>query len=525
MNELLVSPDRGTYHPGQPVRIRVLAEGREGGHVRASISHLVTDVARLEAKLDGSGTAFLEWLPPLDSPRGYGVDVEAFGPGDQSRMEGSTGFDVLSHWTQRPRYGFVTDFIKDYSVGEVLDALLPFHLNALQFYDWQYRHDEFIAPISEYEDPLGRKLSLDTVRRLVQEARARGMASMAYAALYAASRDFQRNHLGWALYDVQGQPLEFEGFLGYMDPTPGRPWASHLLEQTDRAIVELGFDGIHLDQYGEPRRAFDASGEEVNLPSAFVGFLAEFKRRRPDKSVTLNAVKNWPMKALATSCEDFYYVELWPDTPTYQDLRRLVTEARRSSHRKPVVVAMYIPANQPANVRLADVVILAGGATRIELGEDARLLANPYFPKHEAPGAELDTALRRYWDVAVRYGDILFDGDPTRGVDFQAEAPEGIWTIPHRTKDWVVLSLVNLRGVGDARWDRQHRPPDPIRDAEIRLRSRRSIARVWWVDPDGPSAKARSLGCKATDGGAVVHVPELSYWGLLLCEVRDRTTA
>jgi dextranase len=525
MKDLRAWPDRGTYHPGQLVRIRVVAPGRAGGRVRASVSHLTTIVATLEIHLGDDGSGILEWAPPPDSRRGYGVDVELWGPNDLPRMETSTAFDVLAHWTHRPRYGFVTDFGLDHRTAETLDSLLPFHVNALQFYDWQFRHDQLVAPQSDYEDPLGRHLSLGTVRSLVKEAGARGVASMAYAAVYAASLDFQRAHPEWALYDEQGRPLEFEGFLGYMDPTAGRPWSEHLLRQCDRAIAELAFDGIHFDQYGEPRQAFDLIGAEVDLPSAFRGFIEEFKRRLPDSAVTLNAVRNWPMEALAASSEDFYYVELWPDTPTYEELRNAVTQVRDNSLGKQVVVAIYLPADQPANVRLVDVVILASGGSRIELGERGRLLADPYFPKHQPVDPDMATVLRRYWDVAVRYGELLFDSESVRSADFLAEGPEDVWTILGCTPGWLLVSLVNLGGLTEARWDQEHPAPEPLDDALVRVRTHLSITRVWWIDPDALSAQPQNLEWSDEGGSMVMRVPKLSYWGLLLCELATESVA
>lgn len=525
MNDLLAWPDQGTYLPGQLVQIRVSAPGLAGGQVRASISHITTKVASLETQLGGDGSGTLEWAPPPDNPRGYGVDVEVRGPDDLPRMAASTAFDVLARWTHRPRYGFVTDFGPNHRTAETLDSLLPFHVNALQFYDWQFRHDQLVAPQSDYEDPLGRRLSLGTVRRLVKEAGARGMASMAYAVVYAASLDFQRAHPEWALYDEHRRPVEFEGFLGYMDPRPGRPWAEHLLRQCENAIAELGFNGIHLDQYGEPRQAFDVAGAEINLPSAFRDFIEEFKRRLPGSAVTLNAVKNWPMDALAASMEDFYYVELWPETPTYRDLRNAVTEARASSLGKPVVVAIYLPADQPANICLVDAVILASGGSRIEVGEQGRLLADPYFPKHQPISAVLATGLRRYWDVAVRYGELLFDSQPTPNGDFQAEGPEDIWTILRYIPGWLLVSMVNLRGLAEARWDHEHPAPAPLDHVAVRVLNGHSIGQVWWIDPDGESTQPQAVEWSNADGEVVVWVPTLSYWGLLLFELTTEAMA
>ncbi|MBA2725533.1 MAG: hypothetical protein H0U53_06050 [Actinobacteria bacterium] len=525
MSDLEASPDRGTYSPGEPTRIRVSVPSRAGGRVRASFSHITTALAVLEGDIGVDGSVVLEWAPPPETPRGYGVDVEVWGPEDLPRMETSTAFDVLARWTDRPRYGFVTDFDAEDRAVETLDSLLPFHINALQFYDWQFRHDQLVAPQDRYEDPLGRPLSLGTVRGLVKEAADRGMASMAYAVIYAASLHFQRAHTKWALYDENGHPLEFEGFLGYMDPTPGRPWAEHLLQQCERAITELGFDGIHLDQYGEPRQAFDATGAEIDLPSAFRGFIEEFKGRLPSSTVTLNAVKNWPMEALAASREDFYYVELWPDTPTYREVLVTTNRAKEASLGKPVVVAIYVPADHPANVRLVDAVLLASGCSRIEIGERGRLLADPYFPRHQALSLELATALRRYWDVAVRYGDLLFYPKSAPSSDFLVEGLEGVWTTLRRTSRWLLVSMVNLGDLAEARWDHDHPSPKPIANAPVRIGGNVSISRAWWIDADGPLGQPQMVECSQEGGFTALRVPNLLYWGLLLCELARESPA
>jgi dextranase len=284
-------------------------------------------------------------------------------------------------------------------------------------------------------------------------------------------------------------------------------------------MTEVGFAGIHLDQYGEPRLAFDSDGDEVDLPAAFSNFVADLKRRRPETSATLNAVKNWPMEELSTSREDFYYVELWPDTPSYPEVERVVREARECGNGKQVVVALYVPAEREANVLLVDAMILASGGTRIELGEDRRLLADPYFPNHEQISTELGRALLRYWDTAVRYGDLLFDREVPADSTLEVEGPDGVWTGPYQSHGWLVVALVNFRGLGDARWDRAHPPPDALVDAALRVRGGPAIVSVWWVDPDGQSARPQPLERHVVGLSTVVLIPSLHYWGLLLLEI------
>jgi dextranase len=148
-------------------------------------------------------------------------------------LNAATAFDVLSSWTDFPRYGFLTDFSASRADPEpVLEKLTRFHINGLQFYDWQYRHDQLLAPSEEYIDLLGREMSLASLRKLVDAAHQHGMATMPYLAIYAASADFWRTHPDWALYDEAGNPIAFgENFLGLMDPSTGSSWSQHLLSE------------------------------------------------------------------------------------------------------------------------------------------------------------------------------------------------------------------------------------------------------------------------------------------------------
>ncbi len=144
--------------------------------------------------------------------------------GGRSQGVATTAFDVLPSWTSYPRYGFLTDFTPGRGdIAAAVETLARYHVNGLQFYDWQYRHDHLLPPQPEYTDPLGRRLSLPVVADGVRAAHAHGMAAMPYLAVYAASPEFWRAHPEWALYDAERRPLSFgDGLLGLMNPAPRR---------------------------------------------------------------------------------------------------------------------------------------------------------------------------------------------------------------------------------------------------------------------------------------------------------------
>lgn len=516
-----IFPDKGFYRIGDPVRLKATVDGSADGVLECRIFHLAAEVACLSAPITVRETPqdiVLEWLPPHVASRGYGVQAELRDASGGVAGVGSTAFDVLSDWIAYPRYGFLSDFSPGRTdVGATIEELTRFHINGLQFYDWLYRHDNPLPPTDVFLDPLDRRLSLTTVRELLDEAHARGMASMAYVAVYAASMELWRQKPEWALYDEHGEPVAFEeDFLGLMDPTHGSPWADHLQRRCDEILAALPFDGIHIDQYGEPRTAFNRDGEPVDLPTAFSDFVSELKKHHPDSRVTFNAVKNWPSETLATAPLDFAYIELWPDTPTYGEIGEIVERAHADSGNKPVVIALYIPADRETNIRLADALIIAHGGSRIELGEEGRLLSDPYFPLHEELPSSLRDVLRRYSDFRVRYGEFL--GPAARPSPSRIKAPDGVCVVARDVPGWTVINLVNMSDIAEAQWDEDHPAPLSLSDVSLDIEIESEVRRVWLASPDGEDLHLQPADWSVDDGTVRVAVSSIEFWTMLAIE-------
>lgn len=166
-----------------------------------------------------------------------------------------TSYDIADHWSRAPRYGFLSDFRSEES-GDTrdVDSMNKFHLNVIQFYDWMYRHDDLVPKEDEFIDPMGRTMSYKVVREKVAAVHDKGMAAMAYGAVYAGLKDFLQARPEWGLYNRQGDPFQLIDLFYIMDITPDSPWTDHIVEQF-RQAVQAGFDGIHMDQYGFPKKA------------------------------------------------------------------------------------------------------------------------------------------------------------------------------------------------------------------------------------------------------------------------------
>lgn len=524
-------PARGCFSAGESVILLVEIEAsvHQTIQLQLDIQHLAEPAVTLERTFQlapGWQTVQMEWVPP-PGHAGYSAELWICSFEGPRSFAASTAFDILPSWTDFPRYGFLTDFSASRADPEAaLQKLARFHINGLQFYDWQYRHDRLLAPAEEYIDPLGRALSLVSVRKLVDAAHQQGMAALPYLAIYAASAEFWRAHPAWALYDEAGNPIPFgENFLGLMDPSPGSPWSRHLLDEGVRALKEIPFDGLHIDQYGEPKQAWDAHHQPVDLPRAFVDFIRSASDQHPDRVILFNAVGNWPIEALAESAVDFLYIEVWPPDVEYRHLAEIVLNAVRLSRGKSVVIALYLSASRPANNLLADAVILACGGTRIELGEDARLLSDPYFPKHEEIPPDLQSELRRLSDFAVRNGEWVRPYTLTpAGKEIWSRGEwnppyismeESIWTVVRRYPQTLSVQLINFSGLDlHQRWDDVHAAPRTREKVDVKIQVAKRPSHVIWDVPEQTRGPLE-LSFEFNDGMLIFQIPQIHFIGLI----------
>jgi dextranase len=523
-------PESGTYLPGQPVRL--ILELESTYHPLVKMHMIITRGARVVEDLDRTvelptGFHRIEWAwQAPQATGGYGAAISLTASADKQDLVGGTietAFDILPDWTVFPRYGFLCDFSPNRKdISETIQTLAKYHINGLQFYDWQYRHDSLLPAQDEFVDPLGRSLSLKTIRQLLEEAHAHGMAAMPYLAVYAASADFWRSHADWALYDGNGKMIPFgENFLGLMNPAPGSNWQRHLLDECSHVLDSLPFDGLHIDQYGEPKEVYDQHGQAVNLPEAFKNFVQSAVNEHPGRPVLFNAVGNWPIESLAAAPTAFNYIEVWPPDTSYLDLVRIVRNARNLSGGKPVVIALYLPSGRITNIRLADALIHSAGGSRIELGENERLLSDPYFPKHEALSENLRKSLRHSADFVVRYSDWLSPAIPET-FEVPVRIPEGIQAFVRQTGQGWSVSLVNMTGLTVSKWDEEHPAPQPMENFIMELDLPEEIEHIWLATPDGDSLLAQPVEFTKAAGIARVKIPRLEFWDILFLETKPQ---
>lgn len=541
---LTIRLDKAMYDPGTPVKIEVRREaphsGLQGGTLEVHILHLTQSVAhfRIPTEPDDTGWQF-EWLPPPEHT-GYGVRAVLHGK-DGAMAVAESAFDVASDWTAQPRYGFMSEFGEWDLEAETraVERMNRLHLNAVQFYDWLYRHETPVPVAETFTDSLGRRLHVQTIENKIALTRRYGMAPMAYVAIYAASPAFFEQHREWGLYDRDGKPIDFgDGYLYLMNPAQSSGWREHMIGEWIKVVETYNFDGVHIDQYGYPKLAYDADGRTLHIGPAFRTFLDETKQKLTQavterNRITFNSVANWPAALVAKSAYDFNYIEVWPPYTAYGDLELIIHGAYESSGGKATVIAAYPDSPHEPTVRLLDAFIFAHGATHIELGEGDGMLVDPYFPKFQRVSPALWDALVRYYDFIVWYKDWLYGArrplPPEKHVLIEGEAaaprpvPGRVHAVVYRRKDAprTVVSLINLTGTDTVDWKAEQPQPPSIAGLEITVLVDHRPTHVWVASPDRPGLAAESVAFTTTetsDGYAVQFRVDVEYWTAVCIE-------
>ena len=479
MTELL--PLKATFAPGEPVEVELRGGARP---VRVSLWRLDELVAEIEV---GPGESVARF--PAQPEGGYGVEAP----------EARTALDVLADPLSRARYGFVSDYAAGRGTAGVADNVRRLHLNAVQFYDWMYRHAQLLPPADDFVDALGRSLSLDSVRRLAAAVCGAGSLPLGYAAVYAAGVDEWPAWREDGLYRASGEPWMLGDFLWNVDPTSER-WLTHFAADLEASLAAVGFAGFHLDQYGAPKVALRADGTPVDLADAFPALIDRLA-----------------------------------------DLARLVEKARLLAPRQSVILAAYLSvyagdSGEEAACAAQDILLATAfshGATPLLHGEERAALTEAYYVTHAELSDASMAAARRYWDFAVRYGDLLFERDAvdvTRthlgGVneDLKIEAPVpvstgaragALWARVVKLPHGLLVSLVDLSAQPDDLWDSPKRPGSPLAGVHVSVERRRSgITRFLFASPDDTPALLE-LHPGADGRYDTVELPPFRTWAIL----------
>lgn len=541
------------------------------------LENLPAEATALRARLYSLERCVWDWqLPaskrfPLSLPdadgRGYALEVEALDEQQNVLTSAFTAVDVSSSWTKFPRYGYVWDFTPSADAESKADEMARYHLNGVQFYDWQYRHHRpLAADLSGWRDWSGRWISGDTVRAYLRAAHDRGMACMAYNMIYAANETYLTDGSGvqadWRLVRANGADFTCDmdaklgpvGVLQYFNLL-NPDWQSYIFAQENRVFEAFDFDGWHGDTIGEngPMRTadggplgYDADGKPIYLvKDGYTAFLNAAKAAIGDKYLAFNPVGAQGIENVNVSAVDVLYTEFWPwdrnaNGRLYDDyytLHRAILGACEQSGGKSLIVAAYVNyrnpkvAFNPATVRMLDCVVFASGGSRIELGNGGNMLSDEYFPADGKKRMDdgLRSAVGRLYDFLVVYENLLRDGQRPVSRTVRLEnlpvstdgRSDTVWCFAKADSSTEIYHFLNLTGTDDGWRDEEQtkKPPIAHENVKTRLYTDYPVREVWLASPDGESPLPLPLefqtGRDANGAYAEFTQPALEYWNLI----------
>ena len=507
-------PAKATFAPGEKVSVEVRGDAES-----VLLTRLGDEVAHAAVT---DGWARFGSLPP----GGYGVEADG----------AHSALDVLADPLSRPRYGFVSHYEPDRDPAGVVENARRLHLNAVQFYDWMYRHADLIPPHDSFQDALGQTISLGSVRALADGLAAAAALPIGYAAVYAAGTDEWPLWEDEGLYHDDGEPWMLADFLWIVDPSSPR-WLEHFVGDLRRA-KEIGFAGFHLDQYGAPKAAVRRDGRRVDLATAFAVLIERVHESLPNARLIFNNVNDFPTWSTAPTAVAAVYIEVWSPHDRLAHVAALIGRARAFGRGKPVIVAAYLEPYRDgddagrAAERLLLATVFSHGATALVHGEERAVLVDPYYVRHAEQSAESLDSTRRLYDFAVRHGDLLFDpsavdvtGSYVSGVNQELRvdapvavsvdcAPGVLWLRVVETSAGTLVHLIDLSSQEDDLWNAPKQPSAAVEGVRLTIELAGGAPEVRFADPER-SPTLRPLPAVAGARHITVDVPPFETWGLI----------
>lgn len=534
-----IYPAKGSFEPG--TEIALIAEN--GGNADRIMLRITKN--NQECCFPMMLTPGKNILPLQDfagEPGGYGVEAEFYRASDLLFCAYSA-FDIVSS-AALIRYGFLSDFSDADRGDEDITSMLKLHINAVQFYDWSYRHDDLVSPENRYTDMMGKENNLQVIHEKIEACHQYGMRALAYGAVYAASAHYQSRHPRQSLYDRNGTPLCFIDTFSIMNISRESGWHDHILKEYRKAMEQVGFDGIHMDTYGEPKTACDWQGKIQHLDGQFAPLIddaAAFLTKDGTSPVLIfNNVGGWPVTKTISARQSAVYIEVWPPHTKYRHIGSLIREALRGE--KPVIIAAYPAAfrtSHPENALESQLylsfVIAMHGATQIFFGEQNAVITQGYYADYMVLSQEQLAAVRNYQDFFVRYEEFFYDTlledvsmthqgwDNREYVFSPAGSADGepgmIWYHIRQSRNTKVVYFVNLSG-NDNLWAEGKKKPAEKCTVSVQIEIQKNPKSVWFASPDEEHGSRQECPWSIPDGkNEILAEVEILRCGILVIEI------
>jgi GH15 family glucan-1,4-alpha-glucosidase len=573
-----LTTDKARYAPSSAVTItgrlvNTQAAVQSGATLTLHYTHLGTTVgtdqtASVNLAAGQAADFAVSWSPPATDYQGYLVQGTLRDSTGSVLDTAQTAVDVSSNWTKFPRYGFVTDFSDNYNQAMITKTLNSYHVDGVQFYDWEYKHH---VPLSgTVASPSSSWVNIDnitnfahSVTSLITDVHATGGSAMNYNLIYGAWAGYGTDGSGadyhqglWWNNNCTNQgnfslPASFATPNIYFFNTGDTSWQSYLFSKESDAFTAYAFDGWHMDQLGTlvGNPTYTCAGALVDPPSTFSGFITAAKAAL-NKTIVFNAPGQYSQQNVAANANlAFLYTECWPPNGqvSYNDLRNVVTQNNTwSGNTKNTVIAAYPDQNystgftdaapgflNTAGVLYDDASIFAAGGSHLELGDVNHMLDQPnYLNRNLLMPATLQKGIANNYNFLTAYENLLRDGLtdnanvislPGGPLTSTTGAAGHIWTFARSKTGTDVLQMINMLNLTSTDWmDTNANQPAPTTQTNLLTKyyyGTGTPTKVSVASPDinGGAAQSLSFTTGSDGGGNYVQftVPSLSYWDMV----------
>jgi dextranase len=551
-SRLTISTDKAAYKPGDKISF--------------TLNRILPATAKIRYKLLGNtiqttplrGTKWI-WEAPAADFTGYMIEVYDTVNGHE-KIYATIAIDVSSNPARFPRNAFLSTYgklSKPY-MDSVMASLNRYHMNYVQFQDWEYEHHKPLAgtvaaPEHEWKDIGSRNNYKSTVQTYISLAHSYNMLTLHYNLIYGALDNAKAEGVPdeWHLYtDDQHKNMEriplpmppFKSGLNIINPA-NKEWQKYIADNTLEAWKVYDFDGYQIDQMGDLNKPlYDYAGNPVKMGLTFEPFIKAMHGYMPGKRLVMNAVANYGQAGIANSPVDFLYTEVWPPEDGFKQLAgTILYNDSLTNGKKRTVMPGYMDydlAEKPGyfstpGVVLADAVIFAFGGAHLELGD--HMLGKEYFPNnHLKMHADLEAAMISYYDFATAYENLLRDGgmfnDPTV-ISADNKTKINNWPpqkgqvsiVGKKIGNKQVLHFINFTNANSLLWrdnkGKQAKPLTIVKPA-FTFKATKAIKKIWLASPDVNGGASNNIVYKQTGNAVTFTLPSLQYWDMVIIEYK-----
>lgn len=459
-------------------------------------------------------------------------------------------------WDQKklPIMGFLGNYDRYDVKGQekTIDFLKRLHINYVQYYDWfdnharplwVGEHGEFPA---QWEDLARRKTRYDVIHKYIELNNERNILNMGYGLINGSS-------VKWGADGYTQDMFMFDNANhGYDDVTTNalpHPWAKYDIYLTnflndtyknlifgrwDDVFKALPFDGWHVDTLGLPGDKYASDGSKISndlWSAGYKTYLQQAKDHFGNKRVSINAVARGGQEQIAQAPVDFLYSELWPfDTGTYDSIYQTARNMLNMNTNLGLIIPAYMNKdhnwyadndktfNTPS-VKLIDLLIMAAGATHLEMGE--HMLCSEYFPNGTASMSdELKNFIIKQYDFRVAYHRIFnirnFSGETwsnTHDVSLNFVDINKVMFAEKSDAWYTAVSVINFKGINGDDWrddDKKRKDPEPLTNIRVGFKVGKKYTHAYVADLDNPIPREVTLD----DNNSVV-LEKVDYYTLV----------